>query len=159
MSQVRRASHLRSILKGISWRLIATVDTIAVALFAIWLLTSEFSFAQALADAAKIGFYEFFIKLAVYYFHERAWEGVRSDGENDNARTLKKSVSWRLIATTMTFLIAGTILHSFNEVAMAIAVIEFFTKFVLYYLHERAWLKLPLGRVRNWFKGKKTSTQ
>ena len=51
----------------------------------------------------------------------------------------------------MTFLIAGVILESFDQVALTIAVIEFFSKFILYYVHERVWLKLPLGRVRKWF--------
>ena len=67
MSEIRRESHWRSLLKGISWRCVATVDTILVSLLAIWLLTSEFNFAHAFRDAMKIGLYEFFIKLAVYY--------------------------------------------------------------------------------------------
>ncbi len=152
MSQFKRESHLRSLLKGISWRCVATVDTIVVALLAIWWLRAEFSFDEAIGDAVKIGFYEFFVKLAVYYVHERVWERLRTGDGCEKSRTLKKSISWRIIATTMTFLIAGTILESFDQVALAIAVIEFFTKFVLYYIHERIWLKLPLGRVRNWFK-------
>ena len=151
MSEFRRESHLRSLLKGISWRCVATVDTILVALLAIWLLKSEFDFSHALADATKIGLYEFFIKLAVYYVHERVWERFRHSAGSDNARTLKKSISWRIIATSMTFLIAGVILESFDQVALTIAVIEFFSKFILYYVHERVWLKLPLGRVRKWF--------
>ena len=68
MSEFRRESHLRSLLKGISWRCVATVDTILVALLAIWLLKSEFDFSHALADATKIGLYEFFIKLAATTF-------------------------------------------------------------------------------------------
>jgi uncharacterized membrane protein len=151
-SEFRRESHWRSLLKGISWRCVATVDTILVALLAMWLLKSEFDFAHAIADATKIGLYEFFIKLAVYYVHERVWERLRHGDGHDQARTLKKSISWRIIATTMTFVIAGAILDSFDHVALTIAIIEFFTKFILYYVHERIWLKLPLGRVRRWFK-------
>lgn len=152
MPQFKRESHLRSLLKGISWRCVATVDTILVAMLAIWLLREAFSFEEAILDAMKIGFYEFFIKLAVYYVHERVWERLRDGDGCEKNRTLKKSISWRIIATAMTFVIAGTILESFDRVALAIAVIEFFTKFVLYYIHERIWLKLPLGRVRKWFK-------
>lgn len=150
MSQYKRESHLRSLLKGISWRIIATLDTIVVALLAIWLLKDEFSLNHALRDAVKIGFYEFFIKLAVYYVHERIWEQARSGDGLDRSRTLKKSVSWRIVATSMTFVIAGTVLESYDNVALAIAIIEFFTKFTLYYIHERVWLKLPLGRIRSW---------
>ena len=153
MSEIRRESHWRSLLKGISWRCVATVDTILVALFAIWLLEREFDFAHAIRDAMKIGFYEFFIKLAVYYVHERVWEQFRQSAGSDGARTLKKSISWRIIATTMTFLIAGVILGGgLGRVALTIAVVEFFSKFILYYIHEIIWLKLPLGRVRKWFR-------
>lgn len=155
MSEFRRESHLRSLLKGVSWRCVATVDTILVALLAIWLLKSEFDFNHAIADAMKIGLYEFFIKLAVYYVHERVWEQLRHGDGCDKSRTLKKSISWRIIATTMTFLIAGVILDGFDHVALTIAAIEFFTKFILYYVHERIWLQLPLGRVRRWFSGNK----
>ena len=33
-----------------------------------------------------------------------------------------------------------------------IALTELFTKFALYYFHERLWLRLPLGRIRNFVK-------
>lgn len=59
-----RESRLRSILKGFSWRILATLTTIAIA----YIITGQVD------DALKIGGYEFFIKMAVYYFHERAWQ-------------------------------------------------------------------------------------
>jgi len=151
MSEFRRESHLRSLLKGVSWRCVATVDTILVALLVIWMFEEKFDFGHAIADAMKIGLYEFFIKLGIYYVHERFWERLRTGDGCDKSRTLKKSISWRIIATTMTFLIAGVVLGGLDKVALTIALIEFFTKFILYYVHERIWLKLPLGRVRRWF--------
>ncbi len=56
-------SHLRSVLKGFTWRIIATSTLIAIAYFT----TGDISLAL------ELGFYEFFIKLVVYYLHERAW--------------------------------------------------------------------------------------
>ncbi len=56
-------SHARSILKGISWRIIATTTTTTIA----WIATGDVS------TALTIGGFEFFIKLLVYYLHERAW--------------------------------------------------------------------------------------
>ena len=53
-----------------------------------------------------------------------------------------------------TFIISGIDLNGFDEVALYIALTELFTKFVLYYVHEKVWLKLPLGRIRNFFFGK-----
>ncbi len=147
MKTYKKESHTRSIIKGISWRLIATADTIAVVL-----LVTCLSGNCSIENALKIGAYEFLIKFIVYYFHERAWQFSRKDGEVTSRETLYKSITWRLVATTMTFIISGSVLESFDQVALYIALTELFTKFVLYYLHERMWLKLPLGRVRKLFK-------
>ena len=56
-------THTRSIIKALSWRFIATLITTLVALFMTG--TAEV--------ALKIGALDFFVKLAAYYFHERAW--------------------------------------------------------------------------------------
>lgn len=152
MAAYKRESHARSLLKGISWRCVATIDTIVV--FAI----VNFCFTGALAlhiglTAAAI---EFPLKYFVYYVHERLWEHIRTGDGLDKSRTLKKSISWRIVATLMTFVLAGSLLKSgFGAVAVVVATAEFFSKFALYYIHERIWLKLPLGRIRNWLIGKK----
>lgn len=146
MATFKKESHLRSLLKGISWRLIATTDTFLVVLFVTCLLGQ-----CSVEDAIKIGTLEFFIKFIVYYFHERVWQNVLTNKDVTKRNTVIKSISWRLVATTMTFIISGTVLESFGEAAFYIALIELFTKFVLYYFHERMWLKLPLGRIRNYF--------
>ncbi len=142
----KKSSHIRSILKGISWRIIATTDTILVVL-----LVTCLSDQCSLGDALKIGFVEFFIKLAIYYFHERTWENRRAEGTISPRVTLYKSISWRVIASITTFIIAGTILDGFDSIALLVAGVESISKFILYYLHERMWLKLPLGRVRKYF--------
>lgn len=56
-------SHLRSILKGLTWRIIATSTIIALAYYK----TGDISFAL------ELGALEFVIKLIIYYLHERAW--------------------------------------------------------------------------------------
>ena len=61
-----RESHLRSILKGISWRIVGTLDTMIIA----WLITGQ------IAMAATIGGIEVFTKILLYYFHERAWQAI-----------------------------------------------------------------------------------
>ena len=63
-----------------------------------------------------------------------------------------KTISWRVVATTTTFIIAGAVLNEFDTIALYIALTELFTKFVLYYFHERLWLKLPLGRIRQYLQ-------
>ena len=143
MATYKKESHLRSLIKGISWRIVATTDTIIVVLL-ITCLTGNCH----LDNALKIGFIEFFLKLAVYYIHERIWQHVLKDGVVSKKETLYKTVSWRIIATSMTFMISGMVLNSFDEIALYIALTELFTKFVLFYVHERLWLKLPLGKIR-----------
>lgn len=147
MGKYKQESHARSLLKGISWRIVATIDTILIVLF-ITCLNGNCS----LDHAIKIGAAEFLIKLLVYYFHERLWQLILKGKDVTSKDTLFKTISWRIVATTMTFIISGAILNAYNEIALYIAITELFTKFVLYYLHERLWLKLPLGKVRNIFK-------
>jgi len=148
MSTYKHESHYRSILKGVSWRIIATTDTVLIVLL-ITCLHGDCS----IEDGFKIGVLEFFIKLAIYYVHERIWTNAISGKTITKKITVYKSIIWRIIATATTFLIAGQVLKGgFGDLSilMAIALTEVFTKFILYYLHERLWLKLPLGRIRNY---------
>ena len=160
MAQYKRESHARSLIKGVSWRIVATIDTIAVVA-----IVTSFHGKMSLDHAIKIGIYEFLIKYVVYYLHERIWENIRSGDGLEKARTLKKAISWRIVATTMTFAIASIVLgggevgehgeSSVAGIALWIAVVEFFSKFILYYFHERIWARIPLGRIRNWLFGRK----
>ena len=59
-----RESHLRSLLKGITWRILDTTTTISIAYFIIGDVKS----------ALSIGGIEFLGKLALYYLDERAWQ-------------------------------------------------------------------------------------
>ena len=59
-------SHTRSILKGVTWRIVATLTTIAIA----WLVTGD------VPAALKIGLIEVFAKIGIYYLHERAWARI-----------------------------------------------------------------------------------
>ena len=64
MTEILRESRLRSVLKALSWRVVATSTIILIALFT----TGDIEMAL------EIGFIEFFIKFALYYLHERAWQ-------------------------------------------------------------------------------------
>lgn len=144
MEVYKKSSHVRSILKGISWRFIAFIDTILVVLLVTCLLGD-----CSLDDALKIGASEFLLKLVIYYLHERVWLKILKKQANTSKEILYKTISWRIIATLTTFVISGIVLNEFNEIALYIALTELVTKFVLYYIHEKLWLKLPLGRIRN----------
>lgn len=59
-----KESNIRSLLKALSWRIIATLTTMGIA---YWYLGS-------VETALKIGLFEFFAKFFVYYGHERLWQ-------------------------------------------------------------------------------------
>ena len=57
-------------------------------------------------------------------------------------RSLAKAFSWRVVATLTTSVIAYIITGSLDTAAL-IGGIEFFVKFLIYYMHERAWAMVP----------------
>jgi uncharacterized membrane protein len=59
-------AHSRSILKAISWRILGSIDTFVISFF----VTGKLTFALSIASV------ETFTKIALYYFHERAWAMV-----------------------------------------------------------------------------------
>jgi len=67
--------------------------------------------------------------------------------KESKVRSLLKAVSWRVIATITTILIAWLVYRDIRP-ALAIGGIEFVAKFLVYYLHERLWQIVPRGRIR-----------
>lgn len=65
-----------------------------------------------------------------------------------HSRSFAKALSWRVTGTLDTMVISFFITGSV-KLAAAIGVTEVITKSLLYYLHERAWLKIPYGRRRS----------
>ncbi len=64
---------------------------------------------------------------------------------DSHVRSITKAISWRIVGTVDTFVI--TLLITGNlVVAGSIASVESISKIALYYLHERAWSNIPLGR-------------
>ena len=137
-------SVLRSLLKSFSWRIIAVSDTVLTVL----LITCVFGDCS-LKNALTIGFLEFLIKLVAYFVHERIWLSIQFEKRFGVTRTIYKTLSWRVLATVVTFIIAGEILNTKDNTTLYIAGIEVFTKSLLYYMHERLWLILPLGKLRS----------
>ncbi|WP_135465974.1 DUF2061 domain-containing protein [Crenalkalicoccus roseus] len=60
-------------------------------------------------------------------------------------RSLVKAISWRATGTADTFLISWLITGK-PLLAGGIAATEVVTKIGLFYLHERAWARIPWGR-------------
>jgi len=62
-------------------------------------------------------------------------------------RSLVKAVSWRLTGSVDTMIISFLITRKITW-ALSISGVELFTKVFLYYVHERVWNKIPLGRIQ-----------
>ena len=64
---------------------------------------------------------------------------------DSHVRSISKAISWRIVGTIDTFVITLVITGNF-VIAGSIASVESISKVILYYLHERAWSKVTLGR-------------
>jgi len=62
-------------------------------------------------------------------------------------RSVIKGLTWRVIATSTIFVITYFTTGEIKTAA-TIAGIEFPVKLFIYYLHERAWLLVPRGKIR-----------
>jgi uncharacterized membrane protein len=62
-----------------------------------------------------------------------------------HSRSFAKALSWRVTGTVDTIIISLVVTGSI-KLAAAIGLTEVITKSLLYYFHERAWLKIPYGR-------------
>ena len=63
-------------------------------------------------------------------------------------RSLLKTLSWRIVGTLDTMAL-GWLITGSPLVGLKIGALELITKFVLYYLHEGAWLRSTFGTKDN----------
>ena len=135
-------SKSRSLAKGISWRIIASLTTLIIAFF----ISSENS-GEGLVEMA---FTEFFGKLLLYYLYERLWNFIpygRTSKGPSHMRSVIKGVGWRIIATSTIIVLYYIFFHDISG-ALALGVFDFIIKLFIYYLHERLWAEVKWGRIR-----------
>lgn len=131
--------HIRSLVKGVTWRVLGTLDTFLLALI----------YTRSLRAALSIGGIELVTKVVWYYCHERFWIWLRKSNKRRLFRSVHvhsvlKAVSWRFIGAVDTMLIALIVTGQLG-ISLAISATEFFTKIILYYLHERTWHQVTWG--------------
>ena len=73
-------SRKRSLLKSITWRIIASLDTFIIA----WFITGKLSWAGSIASL------EILTKTFLYYFHERGWNYIFWGKYANGTKRIKK---------------------------------------------------------------------
>ena len=66
----------RSLAKAISWRIIASATTFAIAFFLSWGHKNN-TLNESLTFATKIGSIDVVLKIILYYLHERLWTNIQ----------------------------------------------------------------------------------
>ncbi len=150
---MQKDKHFISFTKGVTWRIIGTLDTIML----------SYIFTGSVESALKIGATEVFTKILLYYFHERLWFRVKwgltlkesakhlsaeesanyenkdEFWEESHLRSVIKGISWRIVGTLDTIIIASFWTGDYSK-ALKIGFTEVITKVTLYYFHERIWM-------------------
>src|SRR5437016_865594 len=129
--------HARSLIKGVTWRLTAMMDTLIIASIVTGSTTV----------ALKIASIETFTKIFLFYLHERIWTKIRwrLKEKHSHKRSLAKATSWRIAGSVDTTMISWIVTGRIPS-ALQIGSIEVFTKITLFYLHERLWSHIGWGR-------------
>lgn len=128
----------RSIVKAVSWRILGTLDTVIIAYFV----------TGTIAQALSIGFIEWASKMILYFLHERAWNSFhwgKTLGKEKVGRSVVKAIGWRILGTLDTILIAYFVTGTITQ-ALSIGFIEWASKMVLYFVHERSWNMFHWGK-------------
>ncbi len=130
----------RHLAKTMTWRIVGTLDTMIIG----WFVSGN------LLIGLSIGGTEVITKMILYFIHERIWfrYGYVKDTKGgvfiSVRRHLAKTITWRVIGTLDTTLLAWLITGD-PEIGLQVGGIEIVTKMILYYLHERVWYKFKFG--------------
>lgn len=140
-----KSNKKRVVSKAATWRIIATCDTILLS----WLFTGQ------IQTALQIGFSEVITKVGLFYLHERIWEKFKLGITNGHQgvkekhyRSILKGFSWRFFGTLDTILLSFLWTGDYAK-AFAIGGAEVITKVLLFWAHERVWLKINWGKNLN----------
>ncbi len=123
---------LRYVIKSMSWRFVGTLDTLLLS----WFISGSLSFGLQISGI------DFIAKIILYYYHEVIWSKFTII--KIELKHLYKTISWRFIGTLSTLIIAWIVTGN-PLTGFKISVVEFFTKMLLYYLHEKVWFKIKYG--------------
>lgn len=132
----------RHLAKTMTWRIVGSIDTMLIG----WLVSGD------PLIGLSIGGTEVITKMLLYFGHERLWLKLSYENHSTSLiykyRHILKTISWRIIGTIDTMLLAWLISGD-PMIGLKVGGIEVVTKMVLYYVHERIWHKYDFGVKNN----------
>lgn len=63
-----------------------------------------------------------------------------------HARSITKSLTWRLFGLLFTFIL-GWLVTGSMKLGLTLGLLDFFSKLGTFYIHERLWMKVRWGRL------------
>ena len=150
--------HWRSMAKAVSWRMVGSLDTLALAyivmryVFPALGLDAGVAPHKMLHTAGYIALAEIITKIALFYVHDRVWARVpwnltlnrKGSKREGMGRSAAKTISWRILASCDTALLAFIFTGTIGT-ALTIGGLEVWTKLALFFCHERIWQRIPFG--------------
>jgi uncharacterized membrane protein len=136
-------THLRSITKVVSWRVLITFSHLINALIA----TGSLMLGLQIAGLATI------INSCLFWAHERGWNHFQWNRRKDTklefnegqTRSVSKIVTWRILITGSNFLIPFIITGSWGSAAI-FAGMATVVNMVLFWGHDRLWNWIRWGK-------------
>jgi len=136
-------THLRTIVKVISWRVLITVSH----------MVNAFIVTGSLLMGVKIAGLALVINSALFWIHERFWnifgwnrrEAEKLNFSEGQPRSISKVVSWRVLITVSNFIIPFIMTGSWGQ-AVLFAGMATIVNMALYWGHERLWNIIRWGK-------------
>lgn len=125
-------SKKKSIMKTITWRVISILKHVIIAFFFIGSVTDVLSLV-AIANV---------VAMVMYYIHERRWANYKdkNGGEETKKISKMKAISWTLITAVIGLMTAYYYTKSVEDSVLLVTTNKLVST-VLYYYHERAWVR------------------
>jgi uncharacterized membrane protein len=134
-------THGRTVLKTIVYRLLCLMATYSIAI----------ALGGSAAQSGFMALVILAIGIVLYYGHDRAWNRFNWDrdehGKESLRRSIVKTMCYRLITFIISLILSKLILSDSNQTAAMFAVSQFVVLLVLYYIVERVFNRLSIGRV------------
>jgi uncharacterized membrane protein len=136
-------SHLRTVVKVISWRIFITISH----------LVNAFIVTGSLLMGLKIAGLALVINSTLFWIHDRAWnyfqwnrkKDIRLEFSEGQTRSVSKIFTWRILITFSNFLIPFIITGSWGSAAI-FAGMATVVNMIIFWSHERFWNWIKWGK-------------